>query len=326
MYNYWLNFLKKIPIPMCGLILGLVSLGNLFFSIHCYKLSYLYGGIGLFLMSLILLKIFFTLDHIVLTLNDPVVASVSPTFTMSLMVICVFFSHFFPNNIFISIIWYLSVLLHFILMIYFVAIHIFPTKITLEHIYPSWFITFVGIGVISNTSVNFNIELGKIIIWIALFFYLILLPIIIYRIFIYKNMHISTFPLITIMTAPGSLCLVGYLSVTENKNVIFVVTLFLLSQLIYSVTIILLIQLLKIPFYPSYAAFTFPLVISATAVKESSGYLSNYIQTSWLDVLTTLEIGVATLVVTYVTIRYLFFLVNQFKQLVTEKSTNKQSI
>lgn len=314
MFNYWLNFLKKIPIPMCGLILGLVSLGNLFFSLHYYKLSYLYGGIGLFLMCLILLKIIFTLNHIVLTLNDPIVASVSPTFTMSLMVICVFLSHFFPNSQFLLVNWYLSVLLHFILMIYFVAIHIFPTKITIEHIYPSWFITFVGIGVISNTSVNFNIGLGKVIIWVALFFYLILLPIIIYRIFIYKNMHISTFPLITIVTAPGSLCLVGYLSVTENKNIIFVIMLFLFSQFIYAITIILLIQLLKVPFYPSYAAFTFPLVISATAITESSVYLSNYINTPWLEVLKTIEISIATLIVTYVTIRYILFLINHLTE------------
>ena len=63
-------------------------------------------------------------------------------------------------------------ILHFILMIYFVAVHIFPTKIELEHIYPSWFITFVGIGVIPNTSQLFINELGKIVFWVALFFYL----------------------------------------------------------------------------------------------------------------------------------------------------------
>ncbi|QQV79513.1 hypothetical protein JG559_07720 [Enterococcus faecalis] len=71
---------------------------------------------------------------------------------------------------------------------------------------------FVGIGVIPNTSQLFINELGKIVFWVALFFYLLLLPILIKRITKSKEMPESTIPLLTIMTAPGSLCLAGYIS------------------------------------------------------------------------------------------------------------------
>ena len=108
-------------------------------------------------------KIIFTMKHALSTLDDPIIASVSPTFTMALMVICVFLDRIFTNAAWINVLWIGAVILHFILMIYFVAVHIFPTKIELEHIYPSWFITFVGIGVIPNTSQLFINELGKIV-------------------------------------------------------------------------------------------------------------------------------------------------------------------
>ena len=47
----------------------------------------------------------------------------------------------------------------------------FPTKIELEHIYPSWFITFVGIGVIPNTLNCLSMSWENCF-WVALFFYL----------------------------------------------------------------------------------------------------------------------------------------------------------
>lgn len=133
-------------------------------------------------------------------------------------------------------------------MAYFVALHILPQKVGMGHVYPSWFITFVGLGVIPNTATVFNIEIGRIVLWPALLFYFILLPIITHRIFIFKKMHESTLPLITILTAPGSLCLAAYLTVTESKSNLFVLCLFLLSQLIYLATVVLVIPLLRLLF------------------------------------------------------------------------------
>ena len=42
-------------------------------------------------------KIIFTMKHALSTLDDPIIASVSPTFTMALMVICVFLDRIFTN-------------------------------------------------------------------------------------------------------------------------------------------------------------------------------------------------------------------------------------
>ena len=51
-----MNIIKNIPIPIAGLILALVSLGNLLNDIHPY-LKYLFGTIGLIFLALLLLKV-----------------------------------------------------------------------------------------------------------------------------------------------------------------------------------------------------------------------------------------------------------------------------
>ena len=79
----------KVPIPICGLILGMVSLGNLLYSLGYANWDHLLCT-WQSLNDFSYLKIIFTMKHALSTLDDPIIASVSPTFTMALMVICVF--------------------------------------------------------------------------------------------------------------------------------------------------------------------------------------------------------------------------------------------
>ena len=113
------KFLRKVPIPICGLILGMVSLGNLLYSLGYVTIGTIYCVLGSLLMILVILKIIFTMKHALSTLDDPIIASVSPTFTMALMVICVFLDRIFTNAAWINVLWIGAVILHFILMIYF---------------------------------------------------------------------------------------------------------------------------------------------------------------------------------------------------------------
>ena len=321
MFQICKKILKEIPIPICGLILGLVSLGNLLFSEGLSLLGDIYCWIGIVLMGLIVVKIGFTMKHTMRALNDPVIASVAPTFTMAWMVICVFLSRLFPNQSFIHFVWIGAILLHVLLMIYFFVVHIFPVKIELEDIYPSWFITFVGIGVIPNTSELFIKEWGQVVIWIALALYISLLPIIFVRL-LKKELHESTIPLVTIMTAPGSLCLSGYLSIGGNKSLFLIGILLVLSQGIYVCTLFFLRNMLKIPFYPSYAAFTFPLVISATAIHKIYLFLPEVPSfTTILKGITIIETIIAVLVVSYVLIRYILFLWQQAVRIVVQEKS-----
>ena len=139
----------------------MVSLGNLLYSKGFTFLGNIFDLVGLFFMFLIMLKLIFTMRHLLEALKDPIVGSVSPTFTMAWMVICVFLNRIFPHSSLVYFIWLCAIFLHFLLMAYFVALHILPQKVGMGHVYPSWFITFVGLGVIPNTATVFNIEIGR---------------------------------------------------------------------------------------------------------------------------------------------------------------------
>lgn len=310
------GFLKTIPIPICGLILGTVSLGNLLFSEGFRGIGTLFCLIGSFIMLLFVMKLIFTLKETLADLRNPIIASIAPTFTMAWMVICVFLNRLFPGSLVVSVIWLVSIIVHLGLMIYFIAAHIFPVKVTLECIYPSWFITFVGIGVVPNTSEMFVKELGEAVIWLAIGTYLILLPVIIKRLMHPKKMEDAAIPLITILTAPGSLCLAGYLSVFKDASLPVVLSLMVLSQFIYFSIVIYLRKMLKVGFYPSYAAFTFPMVISATAIFKVSNFFEGSSTLSMItELLSIFETGVAILVVCYVLVTYVLHLRNQVKLL-----------
>lgn len=308
------RLLRALPIPICGLILGMASLGNLLKSVGWLALGNLLGLIASGLMILVLLKLLLLFHETRAHLSDPIIASVAPTFTMGLMVICTYLVQFPGLAGMVRLLWLGTLFLHFGLMLLFTYRFVIKKEVLIEHIYPSWFIVYVGIGVISVTSGNFYPALGQIIFWVALGFYLFLLPFVLHRVFNYRQMAEATLPLITIIAAPGSLCLTGYLKVYSHPQMVLVVSLLLLSQLLYVVVLKMIIPLRRLPFYPSYAAFTFPLVISATALSEATSILP--ITSSWrfaLQGICWLEIGIASFVVAYVAYHYGRFLVTATK-------------
>lgn len=303
------KLLQKIPIPICGLILGMASLGNLLKSEGWFLVGNTLGIIAMGIMMLVFSKLVWLFRETYLHLKDPIIASVAPTFTMSLMVICTYLIQLPSLATVVRFIWLLTVLLHFSLMVFFIYEFIIKKEVQIEHVYPSWFIVFVGIGVISVSCGDFYPELGRIIFWIALGFYLLLLPIVLHRILIFGQIEAPTLPLLTIIAAPGSLCLTGYLKAFSNPNILLAISLLVLSQGLYFLVLKMIIPLRKLPFYPSYAAFTFPLVISATALTEFNHFLPLTRSIKNLLVgIQWLETGIALLVVGYVFLHYLKFL------------------
>ena len=81
-----MNFLKRYPIPIAGLILALFALGNLIQS-YSTETRLVLGAIGLVLYLLYLLKVLVLNVKLSVPLENPVAASVFPTFTMATMLL-----------------------------------------------------------------------------------------------------------------------------------------------------------------------------------------------------------------------------------------------
>ncbi|SFX09661.1 exfoliative toxin A/B [Thermoactinomyces sp. DSM 45891] len=303
-----INKLQYIPIPINGLILALFSVAKLQFSFHVDWLAYMMITLGSIFLVGMLCKIFFTPSHIFHDLQNPMIAAVSPTFPMATMVFC---SFFMEQSIFWSIIWGIAAIVHISLMVYFIYRFVLQSKVTMIHIYPSWFITYIGMAIIPLTAGSLVPLISTVIFWISIVFYLILLPLVFIRIFVMRDLEMAALPLITILCAPGSLLLAAYLAHFETKSVNFVWALLILSQALYVSVLWQLPKLLRLSFYPSYAAFTFPLVICATALTNTLKYLG-YNGTAG-HTLSIMETIIASAMVMYVAIRYSIFLITQMR-------------
>lgn len=298
------KIIKKTPIPIAGLMLSLTATGNLLSSYgNIYR--YIFGALATIVFLLLLSKIFICTKEVVESLKNPVVASVAPTFSMGMMILSTYLKPINYNAAYG--LWIMGILLH-ILLILFVTKK-FLLKFDIKKVFPSYFVVYVGIVTGSVTAPAFNaINIGQILFTFGFISYLILLPIVLYRVFKVKAIPTPALPTITILAAPASLCLAGYMSSFPEKNMFIVGFLTALSLAMLLGVIVYMPKMLKLSFYPSYAAFTFPFVISAIAIKKTNSFLISIgSNISILRYIVKLEEFLALGIVLYVLIMYMRF-------------------
>ncbi|WP_144213080.1 TDT family transporter [Shewanella donghaensis] len=311
MINIAKRKLMATPTPMAGLALGIASLG------WCWENLADLQGYGQWCSAVIasvLLGIlggkFLLLSH---TLKDdlahPVVGSVVPTFAMATMVVSNSLGQFYPQAG--DALWLFAVGLHIVFLISFLYHR--AKVFELHHMVPSWFVPPVGI-IVADVSFSGNPQL-TLVAHAALAFgmlaYAVMLPMMIYRLLFTHEVPDAAKPTLAILAAPASLSLAGYLTVTATPSPIIIALLFGIAVLMTSIIYLAFFKLLTLPFSPGYAAFTFPMVIGATALfnmvtwMESINMAEQYIQQ--VRVLATIELSIATVVVVYVAARYIHF-------------------
>ena len=158
-------------------------------------------------------------------------------------------------------------------------------------------------------------DLGKIVFWFGFASTIVLLVLVTYRYLIIKDFMPPAIPLFCIYTAPVSLCLAGYMNTFTPPEPSLIYFMLILSLLIYVIVLINLPRFLAMPFYPSYAAFTFPFVISAVAVKLTTAkYLGGQVAANpqlanITKTIFTVQTWIATILVVYALVRYIMFIV-----------------
>ncbi|KXG78984.1 TDT family transporter [Thermotalea metallivorans] len=301
------SVIKKVPIPIAGLILALAAAGNLVFSYgSLYK--NIFGTLSAFLLILLVIKIWVMPKSLGEGFDNPVIASVMPTFFMGLMILSTYIKVHFPLAAYG--LWLLALIMHGVFMIYFTKKYILNFHI--QKVFPSYFIVYVGIVCGSVTAPAFGLaNVGQLIFWFGLGAYFLLLPLVIYRVLVMKEIPEPAIPTITIFAAPASLCLAGYLNSFQEKSMGMIMLLSILSLFMFISVMLYIPKMLKLKFYPSYSAFTFPFVITAIAMKGTAAFLANAGKTSpFLGYfIKFLELW-AILMVLYVLIRYMAFMLS----------------
>lgn len=299
------NVIKKVPVPLSGVMLGLAALGNLLQS-YSEGVRYFCGILAGLLLILLILKLILFPGMIKEDMKNPIMASVAATFPMALILLSTYVKPFIGNAAFV--IWILAILLHIVMILYFTVI--FIVKLQMPKVFASYFIVYVGIAVAAVTAPAFGrLTIGAAAFWFGLISLVVLLILITYRYINFKEIPEPAKPLICIYAAPASLCIAGYTQSVETKSYGLLIGLMIVTAILYVFSLVKAVTYLKLPFYPSYASFTFPFVISAIAMKQASACLMNMGRPiSFLSGVVTIETVIAVLFVAYVFIRFMGFL------------------
>ncbi len=300
------QFIQATPTPMAGLALGIASLGwcweNLGLNLPTQQ-----SGAAAAAVLLLLVAVKFVCFPKVLfeELKHPVVGSVIPTFSMALMVITVALYKAHPALA--ANLWLLAVVMH----VSFLASFFYhrARDFKLHHMLPSWFVPPVGLAVatLTNRAPEYA-ELAQAILMFAMAAYFVLMPLMLYRLVFSAPIPDSSKPTVAILAAPSSLCLAAYLQIQANPSVLLVVLLAGVAVLMTAVIYMGFFKLLNLPFSPGYSAFTFPMVISSTALFKTAQMMDANVLTQQLadniNQGARIELAIATLIVGYVATRY----------------------
>ncbi|OPZ72398.1 MAG: potassium-tellurite ethidium and proflavin transporter [Firmicutes bacterium ADurb.Bin456] len=304
-YEEMKNIIKGLPLPAGGLMLGLAAAGNLTAS-HGIVCKVLSGTLSFVLLLLLLTKGVLAAGAVREDLKNPAIAGIAGTCPMGIMVLSGYVQPVFPGAGYLM--WLAGIALHCVLIIYFTRT--FMPGFCLRNVLPSYFVVYVGIAAACLTAPAYNaLGTGRVLFWFGFITYLILLPLLTYRALVIKSIPEPLLPTLTIFAAPASLCLVGYLKLFPFVNMAIFWLLAILALIMLFAVLLYLPKLLRLKFYPSYSAFTFPLVISAIALRDMDGFLSKIsMGVPALGYLANLAEALAVVLVVYVLIRYAGFM------------------
>lgn len=148
-------------------------------------------------------------------MGNPIMASVSGTFPMALMILSTYVKPFIGQAAFY--IWTLAIALHIALIIYFTVK--FIVKLQMPKIFASYYIVYVGIAVAAITAPAYEkLAVGIAAFWFGFVSLIVLLVLVTYRYLNFKEIPEPAKALVCIYAAPASLCIAGYVQSVTPKS------------------------------------------------------------------------------------------------------------
>lgn len=302
------NILKNIPLPIAGLAFGLTGLGGLFAEFGQGMWAQpLFGLLGFAILLIPLGKMLFFPQIAKENLKNPIQAAVAPVIPFTLMLDAGYLSQSLPNIAFA--VWLLATIVATIYVIWFVWQYIFHFQ--LKNVFAAFFIPFVGFCLPVMTSLHlvedfpFIAPLREWLFNLATFLFIIMFTVISVR---YLRLPVSenaAKPVFTIYAAPMAMLIVCYSRLPIEHSTTYLAIALLISQILFLIVLSQVPTFLKNGFFPSYAALTFPFIITANSLWESLSMLNSHFLLHYLAWLETLFAITMTLFVFY---KYLIFL------------------
>ncbi len=296
---------ENIPVPVAGVALGLAALGNVLAPASALVHD-ICGVVSALLIALLLAKIAFAPRRFRSDMDNPVVASTCATLFMTCMQLAVYISAVHHAAGFA--LWCAAVAGHFALMAWFTKKFLFAFD--LKNVHATYFIAYVGIIVASLTSPTFGMQaFGNVLFWFGFVCYAALFVLVTVR-YARHEVAAPAKPTFCVYAAPMSLSLAGYLAVTPDPDLTLVTVMAVAAQALFVFVLAQVPKFVKGGFYPSFAAMTFPFVITATALDRVLGLMASrgIVLPAVLDWVVVAEIAFATCMVAFVFAHYARFM------------------
>ena len=306
---------------MAGLAFGITGLGGLFaeFGQGAWAKP-VFGILGAALLIIVVFKALFLPQNLKANLQHPVQAAVATVIPFAFMLDAAYLAPNYPNAA--AVLWLFSLIAVLIYLAWFNAKYIFHLQI--KQVFAAYFIPFVGFCVPVMTSHHLTIDwLPLQTIRYALFVlsaigFVVMFIVISIRYLKVPVTETSALPVFAIYTAPLAMLIVGYARLLphgEHSATLVWVSL-ILSQLLFVMVLSQVPIYLKNGFFPSYAALTFPFIITANSMFEGLRILNA--KEVWFYL--AYAEGIFAIVMTlFVLFKYLIF----FKKIIRHKQDIK---
>ncbi|MGT2930001.1 SLAC1 family transporter [Streptococcus dentasini] len=291
---------QSLPLALTGLLLGMTALVNLIGKFVSQPIAQMLLILTVILWLILTGYLISHQEDCRKQLADLLPASTFPTYFMAMMLSPLVLP---LPKLALTLIWTAGLIGHLSFLLLFTKLAL--TKPSWKTLYPGWFVIYVGPAAASiSARVIDQTNIGWAIFYLTSLAYVILMLLLLYRLVKWPLLP-AQIPNAAIMAAPSSLLLLALLQLSPSYSGIMVSWFLILSQGFYWGTVIFLAKQIKTWFVPTFSAFTFPSVSTATALVLSLMRLK--LNDGWLLRLSQFEILLATVVVAYVAIGYLIY-------------------
>ncbi|MCT7568545.1 SLAC1 anion channel family protein [Aliarcobacter butzleri] len=259
------NRLQFFPIMMFAVIMGLSGLTlvyermtSVFFFPISVAMAILVVTISLFFLVLFfyILKIIRFKEEVKKEFSHPIRINFFAAFSISMLILSIDFRVF---SIEISEIFFIVGALFHIFFTYYTIKFWINNNLEIQHSNPAWFIPIVGnlivpiagVGIVDNTILYFYFSIG-------IFFWIILFAIILNRIIFHNQFAPKFMPTLFILIAPPAIGFISYIKLTGSLD-FFAQILFNLGIFFTILVFVMYKNFVKIKFFISWWAFTFPM-------------------------------------------------------------------
>jgi len=269
------NWLMHVPIPLFALVMGTAGLGITWRKAHHVlgapaevgEIVMAVAAVSFVLITILYaFKFFFHAEEVMAEFNHPVRSSFFPAFSISLLLLSLGAEPYSHTAMFW--LWAVGSGLHLIFTLRLLGRWIVHNH-QITHSNPAWFIPVVGNVLVPLPGVRLGYdEISWFFFSIGIVFWILLFTIVFYRIVFHDQLPAKFVPTLFILIPPPAIGFLAYVALNGGVVDGFAHVLVYFALFITLLNVTMVRQFVRVPFFVSWWAYTFPLAAVSVAAME----------------------------------------------------------